>query len=412
MSMLKDYMLIVISDMHFSDGSSSHNISHRAFSHFFDHIKRGLTDECKELIIVFAGDTFDLLRSEHWMTVEDAEKPWAENDQGSRIEGQGAGSRDERSASIKPYQKHLGTIFKNILNENESSLTIIKQVEDMFRPVPVKIHTIPGNHDRMLVEIDNYKGMLGNYLGNISILDASYENRNYGVRIRHGHEYDTYNFEEEGRVPVGDVNTTELFVRLPFEIKKQYPELANELRCVEDIRPQWRVFDYLGSTYPEGEINRCIREATEQTIDRFFKIPFVKSWIENHDTASILDDADKLEYMLRIFKILPLTWAEKLLKTFSHFEMGEQHYEEMAEKEEALYVVYGHTHTENVSFLRITEDQHSYYVNTGTWRERITTSNKGVFSRYKTLTYAVFYTKEERHTEFPSFELWNGMLRE
>lgn len=50
----------------------------------------------------------------------------------------------------------------------------------------------------------------------------------------------------------------------------------------------------------------------------------------------------------------------------------------MAEKEEALYVVYGHTHTENVSFLGITEGQHRYYVNTGTWRERITTSDNGM----------------------------------
>ncbi|MCX5818114.1 MAG: metallophosphoesterase [Proteobacteria bacterium] len=392
-------MLIVISDLHFSDGSSSHNISHRAFEHFFDHIKRGLRDEFKELIIVFAGDTFDLLRSEYWMTVEDGEKPWAEENQGSGTRGQGS-------------LIHPKVILEKILNENESSLAIIRQVEDMFHPVPVKIYIIPGNHDRMLVEIDDYKGILDKRLGNISILDASYENSSYGVKIRHGHEYDTYNFEEGGGVPIGDVNTTELFVRLPFEIKKQYPELADELRCVEDIRPQWRVFDYLRSTYPEGEINRCIREATEQTIDRFFKIPFVESWIEKHDTASLFDDADKLEYMLRIFKFLPLSWAEKLLKAFSHLETGEQRYEEMAEKEEALYVVYGHTHTENVSFLGITEGQHRYYVNTGTWRERITASNNGMFSRYKTLTYAVFYTKEERHTEFPSFELWNGMLRE
>jgi UDP-2,3-diacylglucosamine pyrophosphatase LpxH len=74
--MLKGYMLIVISDLHFSDGSSSRNISHRAFSHFFQHIKRGLRDENKEIIIVFAGDTFDLLRSEYRMAVGDEEKPW------------------------------------------------------------------------------------------------------------------------------------------------------------------------------------------------------------------------------------------------------------------------------------------------------------------------------------------------
>lgn len=357
--MLKGYMLIVISDLHFSDGSSSHNISHRAFSHFFEHIKRGLRDEFKELIIVFAGDTFDLLRSEYWVTVEDGEKPWAEEDQGSGIRGQGSRSKEQRAwGREQGYKNHLKTILEKILNENESSHAIIRQVEDIFHPVPVKIYFIPGNHDRMLVEIDDYKGILDKYFGNISILDASYENRSYGVRIRHGHEYDTYNFEEGGGVPIGDVNTTELFVYLPFEIKKQYPELADELRCAEDIRPQWRVFDYLRSTYPEGETNQCIRETTVKTIERFLKIPFVKSWIEKHDTASLLDDADKLEYMLRIFKFLPLSWAEELLKTFSHFEMGEQHYEEMAEKEEALYVVYGHTHTENVSFLGITEGQH------------------------------------------------------
>jgi len=28
------------------------------------------------------------------------------------------------------------------------------------------------------------------------------------------------------------------------------------------------------------------------------------------------------------------------------------------------------------------------------------------------MTYAIFYKKEERQTEFPAFELWNGALRE
>jgi len=405
-------MLVVISDLHFSDGSSSRNISHRAFSHFFQHIKRGLRDENKELIIVFAGDTFDLLRSEYWMTVDEEEKPWAENDQGSGVRSQEPGSKERRAGSGEQgYRKHLKTILEKILDENEPSLAIIRQVEDLLHPVPVKICIIPGNHDRMLAEIDGYKDMLDKRLGNISISDTSYENSGYGVKIRHGHEYDTYNFEDGG-IPIGDVNTTELFVYLPFKIKKQYPELDDELRCIEDIRPQWRVFDYLRATYPEGEINRCIKETTEKTIERFFNIPFVNGWIEKHDTAGFFDDADKLEYMLRFFKLLPLSWAERLLKTFSHFEIGEQHYENMAEKEKILYAVYGHTHTENISFLGITKGQHRYYVNTGTWRERIAASNKGMFSRYKTLTYAVFYTKEERHTEFPSFELWNGALRE
>jgi UDP-2,3-diacylglucosamine pyrophosphatase LpxH len=403
--MLKVYMLIVISDLHFSDGSSSRNISHRAFSHFFQHIKRGLREENKEIIVVFAGDTFDLLRSDYWMTVKYEEKPWAEERRRSGVGEQEAGLK-------KPYTKHLKTIFERILNENTASLAIIRQAEDLFQNVPVKMFIIPGNHDRMLLEIEGYKDILNEHLGDISIAEGLYENKDYGVRIRHGHEYDAYNFEDNG-VPIGDINTVELFVQLPFEIKKRYPELADELRCIEDIRPQWRIFDYLGATYPEGEINRCIKEATRETIERFLKIPDVKKWIDKHDTSSLIDDADKLKYALYIFKLLPLSWAEKFLKIFSHFEIGEHHYEDMAEIEKVLYSVYGHTHTENISFLGITaESRHRYYVNTGTWRERIAASSSGMFSRYKTLTYAVFYTKEERHTEFPSFELWNGALRE
>ena len=84
----------------------------------------------------------------------------------------------------------------------------------------------------------------------------------------------------------------------------------------------------------------------------------------------------------------------------------------MAEKEKTLYVAYGHTHNENVSFLGVDKRFHKYYINTGTWRERILASNTGVFSRYKTMTYAIFYKPEERMTDFPSFELWNGALRE
>lgn len=402
--MLKVNMLIVISDLHFSDGTSSQNISHRAFLHFFQHIKNGMRDENKEIIIVFAGDTFDLLRSEYWMTVDDNERPWGDTTQKTDI-------KHQKTASTTTYQKHINAIFDRILSANQTSLEMINQTADLFYPVPVRIYLIPGNHDRMLVEVNDYNNILKRYIGNIEISEAPYKNDDYGIKIRHGHEFDAYNFESDS-IPIGDINTTELFVYLPYKIKLQYPDLADELCCVEDIRPQWRIFDYLASTYPEGEINRCITKETEEAIERYFRIPSVKSWIAAHDTASPVDDADKLEFMLRFFKFLPLSWAKGLLKTFSYFEMGDSHYEDMAEKEDALYVVYGHTHSEKVSMLGIRENLHSYYVNTGTWRERIVSSKQGVFSRYKTLTYAVFYTKDERHTTFPSFELWNGMLRE
>ncbi len=395
-------MLIVISDLHLSDGTSSHNISHRAFSHFFDYIKRSLRKEYKELIVVFAGDTFDLLRSDYWLNVDDAEKPWGDLPKDSR----------QYAVSSKQQNKesHLKNILNNILETNKTSLEIIKQADTLF-PIPIKKIIIPGNHDRMMEEIHDYGDILKNALGDVTILKGPYSNEDYGVLIRHGHEYDEYNFEADG-IPIGDVKTVELFVRLPFEIKAKFPELEDELKSAEDIRPQWRIFDYLQSTYVEMDIKSYIENVVEKTIDNYFAIPYVKEWIEEHDTLSPLDAADKLEYMLYLSKLLPMDWAEKLLKIFSYFETKEPHYEEMAEKEKALYVAYGHTHNENVSFLGVDKRFHRYYINTGTWRERILASNTGVFSRYKTMTYAIFYKPEERMTDFPSFELWNGALRE
>ncbi|MCX5798746.1 MAG: metallophosphoesterase [Proteobacteria bacterium] len=395
-------MLTVISDLHLSDGTSSHNISHRAFSHFFDYIKRSLRKEYKELIVVFAGDTFDLLRSDYWLNVDDAEKPWGDLPKDSR----------QYAVSSKQQNKesHLKNILNNILETNKTSLEIIKQADTLF-PIPIKKIIIPGNHDRMMEEIHDYGDILKNALGDVTILKGPHSNEDYGVLIRHGHEYDEYNFEADG-IPIGDVNTVELFVRLPFEIKAKFPELEDELKSAEDIRPQWRIFDYLQSTYVEMDIKSYIENVVEKTIDNYFAIPYVKEWVEEHDTLSPLDVADKLEYMLYLSKFLPMDWAEKLLKIFSYFETKEPHYEEMAEKEKALYVAYGHTHNENVSFLGVDKRFHRYYINTGTWRERILASNTGVFSRYKTMTYAIFYKPEERMTDFPSFELWNGALRE
>jgi UDP-2,3-diacylglucosamine pyrophosphatase LpxH len=413
-------MLIVISDLHLSDGTSCHNLSHRAFSHFFDFIKRSMRKEYEELIIVFAGDTLDLLRSEYWMTVEDREKPW-NNSSGERrawsvekkpnLKSSSQPSALSFQLNNPPYYPHLKHILSNAIEANNTSLDIIKKADEQFHPVLIQKYIIPGNHDRMIGEIDGYNDILKNAFGNVSIVNGYYENEAYGVVIRHGHEFDVYNFEADG-IPIGDINTVELFVRLPFEIKKKFPELEDELKSIEDIRPQWRIFDYLQTTYSEGEIKSFIEESIKKTVNYFFTIPYVREWIKKHDTIYPFDEADKLKYLLYLSKILPMDWAEKLLKIFSYFETKEPHYEEMAEKEKTLYVAYGHTHKENVSFLGVANGFHRYYINTGTWRERIIASNSGVFSQYKTMTYAIFYKKEERLTDFPAFELWNGALRE
>lgn len=103
--MIRHNMLIVVSDLHFTDGTATNNLSPRAFKHFLDFIKRGMRKNTEEIIIVFAGDTFDLLRTDYWMTVEDKEKPW----------GMDMGYEDRK-------YKHIKNIFEKTLEPMQKAL--------------------------------------------------------------------------------------------------------------------------------------------------------------------------------------------------------------------------------------------------------------------------------------------------
>jgi len=392
--MIEHSMLVAVSDLHLTDGTATNNLSPRAFKHFFEFIKRSIRKDTEEIIIVFAGDTFDLLRTDYWMTVDDKEKPWGM----------------EKGYEDRGY-KHIKNIFEKTLKVNAESLEILNRAKEFFSPIPVQWVTVLGNHDRMIGNNNELMLTLSHIFEDNLIEKEGYKNEEYGVTIKHGHEYDEYNFEPQ-MIPIGDINTVELFVRLPYEIKKEFPELEDELKSIEDIRPQWRIFDYLLNTYQEKDIRSYIEKTVDKVIDRFFNIPYVHYWIKHHDTLYPFDIADKLKYMLHISKIISIQWAERFLKLFSYFEINEPKYEEMAGSFDTLYTVFGHTHNEKISFISIKDGFHHYYINTGTWRERIIASRSGLFSRYKSMTYAIFYKKDERNTEFPSFELWNGALRE
>ncbi|HOJ43041.1 MAG TPA: hypothetical protein PK800_02875, partial [Syntrophorhabdaceae bacterium] len=307
-----------------------------------DFIKRSIRKHTEEIVIVFAGDTFDLLRTDYWMTVENEEKPW----------GMKEGYEGRKN-------KHLKNIFEKIIEVNRESIEILNRADEFFSPLPVQWITILGNHDRMIGESYELMQILSNILKNNLIEKEGYKNKDYNVTIRHGHEYDAYNFEPQA-IPIGDVNTVELFVRLPYEIKQAFPELEDELKSVEDIRPQWRTFDYLLNTYEKKDIKSYIEKTVDGVIDRFFNIPYVQNWIKHHDTIYPFDKTDKLKYMLYLSKVISVKWAERFLKLFSYFEINEPRYVEMASSFNTLYTVFGHTHNEKIAFLSVEEGLHRY----------------------------------------------------
>jgi hypothetical protein len=83
------------------------------------------------------------------------------------------------------------------------------------------------------------------------------------------------------------------------------------------------------------------------------------------------------------------------------------------------FVVAGHTHCPTMQLLRFGRDRGSYYLDTGTWRNRVLSSpDKRYFETVKGLTYICLYGPDEDLAvgsegtgKLQSVDMWTGLTR-
>jgi len=69
-------MLVFISDIHLTDGTSGETINPGAFEKFVLYLEdMADTAQAKELEIVLLGDIFDIIRSDYWL--RSGIRPWS-----------------------------------------------------------------------------------------------------------------------------------------------------------------------------------------------------------------------------------------------------------------------------------------------------------------------------------------------
>jgi UDP-2,3-diacylglucosamine pyrophosphatase LpxH len=427
-------MLVFISDLHFIDGTAgSHNIKPKAFDYFFEDL-RGIIDDpnnaIQEVIFVFLGDIFDLLRTTYWFTAPVDETPWGKKFKEAALKG------------------HAEAIFDAITanSDNKSSL---KKIRQAFAKIQQKVPKfeplyIPGNHDRLVNRWDSLRKRVCDSLGLSQQPDSEFLHfkkfEDYGVFARHGHEFDYYNYEGSAtfspedyqQVPIGDPITTELISRLPFELKKRLDPLtispAEKARIVENfqeidnVRPLSAVVEWLlyqVKEKPQWLVN-LIEDTVDAVIRHFNELDFVKTWFARHDKwLDPFDQADQIQialYILEKFKVFSL---EKLfsLATKAGAAPFADPLMEAAPDEDALidpkigYVVYGHTHEPLVAPIRTRTNQGQVYLNTGTWRSRYQKAIRdNSFISWKNMTYVIFYRQDERPGRQAHYETWTGTL--
>jgi UDP-2,3-diacylglucosamine pyrophosphatase LpxH len=429
-------MLVFISDLHFIDGTAGeHNVPTDAFKIFFEDIA-GTADWLSkdgrvidEIKLVFLGDIFDLIRTEMWFDYPENERPWGNNEQ--------------------KIETNANTIFDAIRKKNKSTFDLLSgdlKKEFKLPKKPEKIY-VPGNHDRLCNKYQSLREKVCQCLGlpsRTTPFDHSFQDVNYGVFARHGHEYDKFNYEgsisyeyqDYMRVPIGDPITTELVVKLPWKImqhkkvkklpKKEREALRRNFQAIENVRPFSAVIEWLLYQVKKSlRLKDVIEDSIDEVIKEFERLKFVKQWYKHHDKwDDFWDEADKVQsvlFLLKKFKIFPMEKLMPYLARVSSRFAEEDNLKAAADEYTHLdnrirYIVYGHTHEAKQVAIRVKEDPKSpkeqVYLNTGTWRTRYHKTAKDLgFIGWKNLSYVSFYQKEERGTNVPIFETWTGTLK-
>ena len=459
-------MLVIISDLHLTDGTSGETIKANAFNIFAKRVRDmaiaasfrqdDIYKPIERIDILLLGDILDIIRSTAWLENGSEVRPW-------------------REPPDDAFIKKVKDISDKILEENEESLNHLKKLskEDGLTlppsdeagkepdykkdelPVKVKIHYMVGNHDWFYhLPGESYKplrksvveamGLANN--PNVGFPHEPEDSKElkevldkYGVIACHGDIHDPFNYEgDRKKSSLGDCIVVGLLNRFPSEVKKwmeekEYEELPqarrdrldNGLRELDNVRPLLAIPIWIDAllkkTLDSKHQIKEVERIWDRLVDEFLDLKFVK---ERDSLLDPLDNVDKLQIALKFSKWISLdtaggiaAWLNKLIGVSS-----ESYYthavDEAFKNRSARYVVYGHTHHHEIVPLDVfsLEDkrQDQIYFNSGTWRRvhRLAKAypNKQEFIAYNVMTYLAFFKEDERKGR--PFACWSGALGE
>ena len=428
-------MLVVLSDLHFSEAQSNQIGSHRfnrnlpveAFRAYFSEVNQfAIANRVALIDLILAGDIFEISRSAMWLEGDD--RPYINN------EDVLPGSNAERT---------ILKIIEAISREEKvaETLVLFRNIQQQFN-TEIRVHLIPGNHDRLINATPDIRKTIREKLG----LDGGAQAFDHRLLVkdwrddpfclvRHGHEYDPTNFplnthqmevipldlpaEAYGKGVLGDIMTTEFGASLTQYFKEEYGEeaiLADEklmalyqrLAEFDDVRPTNAWLAYLFSM-PDADPRQTwalIRPAFTRVLNVLssheqFKKALKQSAAINPIIRVILTTILK-SGMVR--DGLPF-WLMKLIMKVASQSINLQKQVKWAKKEVLVQgqdakcncIISGHSHFAEVSLISTNSWDERYYINTGTWRTVIPATAKfNDFGRLKALTKVMVLVPREK----------------
>ena len=150
-------------------------------------------------------------------------------------------------------------------------------------------------------------------------------------------------------------------------------------------------------------------------------------WLDKMDKKWRLDAIYAIQGGLdaKVWRLtgIPLGLAQFISNTAlgDYKEEGGPHY--FAAREQAIrsgdyqFLVAGHTHSPNVELIAADQKSERYYIDTGTWRNRVpATPDYKAFGRLKALTYVILYGPDEdqgadERPKLSSVDFWTGVTQ-
>lgn len=445
-------MLVVISDLHLTDGTSGATISPGAFHLLAERIADlamaasyrvdGSYRPIEKIDLLLLGDVLDTIRSTQWL--EGRTRPW------------------DSTNSPELIEKVFG-ITTDILRQNETAMSVLRALSQgsvripaanrMGRPVgteenipvPVRIHYMVGNHDWFYhlsgEPFNRLRQHLVEQMGLATSPNAPFPHepwesevlqqtlRRHKVFARHGDIYDPFNFEgDRDASSLGDAIVVELLNRFGRQIELEMaddlpPSTLVGLREIDNIRPLllvpvW-IDGLLERTCPQASTRKEVKKVWDRLVDDFLELDFVQS----HDSWRPTDIVDGLNFALKFSRAISIGWASKIAKwIFEKRGASCESYVTHAITEQdfrnrrARHIIYGHTHHAETIPLDASYAEgyvlNQVYFNSGTWRRvheqtRLAPAEHE-FIASDTMTFLSFFTGDERKGR--PYETWSGSL--
>ncbi len=446
-------MLVLVSDLHLTDGSTAKNVNPEAFSLMASLIRdTALRRGAREIHLVLLGDIFDLVRTDYWLRtgIPPDRRPW----------GGEPDPRTALNADTAEIERQFAAVLDGIL-ATESAVELGRAIASLAAEGrPLRVSYVLGNHDRVFCNLPGLRARLTAAFPAITTFVRALESSEYGVVARHGHEWDEPNHgwhfrnkvllpsEAVGRfdpkayevMAIGEVITAELMGGLVHHVRRggAAPGLVDQVMEVNNLRPILDVFSWL-EWMGEGRSDahqRVLLEALRKAIDGVVESRLAKQWDRlQPDLLVSADLVDRLQQARSIllssnFKTFKgrVEAVRNLQGVFTRiFGEGDDRLLEGAASEQAFKagqesrgiqrVIYGHTHRPTHQyFAGFPDGRVQMYVNTGTYLPLIarTADRRGFASSIQMSLVYVYRADEDTGGKQPgstSMDIWNGVRR-